>query len=107
MTPTGGKHLLQMRMAGKRPPGFIVVTEDRQIARNARSRDLYPLVFDEGCAYDWTLIHGLNVHVCTHLMREKTSAVCRAIFDAEPLTLHCTHYRDDPLHEAVIPYATR
>lgn len=103
----GGNRLIEMRMAGARPPGFIVVTEDRQVARNARARGLYPLIFDPKETDDWTVVRGLNVRVCTNLRREQIQATTAVIFHAEPLTLACTYYDDDPRHETVIPYAAR
>lgn len=107
MMPIGGKTLFEMRMQGARPPGFIVVTESREVARNARQRELYPLIFEEGKAYDWTLLRGLQVRICTHLRREKVAPICASIFEAEPLTLACTYYNDDPEHDTVIPHAVR
>lgn len=102
MMPVGGKTLIAMRSQGLRPPGFIVVTEDRELARNARSKELYPLVFDPAEVYDWRLLHGLTAHVLTYLKREQVAKVCAGIFDAQPCALYASYYNDDPLFEVVI-----
>lgn len=106
--PIGGKTLEAMRQKGKRPPGFILVTEARDIAANYRKRDIYPLVFEPEKAYDWTVIHGLDVQFVTRLPRGAVGSTCLAILNAAPRTLYATyHGRHEIEKDAVIPHAAR
>lgn len=104
----GGRALELMRQGGKRPPGFIVVTECRAIASRNRKRDLYPLVFEPGKTYDWRVIHGLDVRLVTWLRRDEVAPVCMEILESGPLTFNATYYTENSVeHDHVIPYATR
>jgi hypothetical protein len=102
MMPIGGATLAEMRRQGLRPPGFIVVTEDRALATNARSKALYPLVFEPGKDYDWRVVHGLWVHVFSYLKREQVAPICAGIFDVAPSRLGVRYYNDDPEREVII-----
>lgn len=96
-----------MRERGARPPGFIVATEDARIARNARNRGLYSLVFDPEKPQDWRSIHGLWVGLITYLPREKVSHVCQAILEAEPSMFGATYYGKHDIEHDRILSATR
>lgn len=91
MKPFGADTLEQMRMQGKRPAGFIVVTECPGIARTARQRGFYPLTFSAGKEYDWRAVRGLRVQVVTKLKREAVASICLGIMDAEPENFGVTY----------------
>lgn len=103
MTPIGGKTLVRMRMQGKRPPGFVVVTESPLVATHFRNplRSMHVLMFDPAQDYDWRVIHGLDVGLITELPREKVTSLCAAIFAAEPSRFHA-HYHATDEHDLVI-----
>jgi hypothetical protein len=105
MTPSGGNELARMRHRGKRPPGLIWVTEDPEIARVARARGFFVLMFEPGNTYDWTVGHRLDLAVVTNLNREKAAPICTAIMAAEPLSF-CASYRTEGERDVVIPYGT-
>lgn len=98
----GAPALIAMRLRGIRPPGMVVVTESQDIARNARQRDLYPLVFDPDVEEDWRLIHGLNVGLCTRLERPQVASVCIAILNAEPRRFGVTYLGEEVEHDTII-----
>jgi hypothetical protein len=99
----GAKHLESMRHAGKRPPGFVVLTESKFIAKNARNRELYPLIFDPEKTQDWRIIHGLWVGLVTYLPREKVAPICQEILNAGPSCFGITYlgYKEIE-HERVV-----
>lgn len=100
---TGGKTLIDMRRSGVRPPGMVIVTESGEIARNARQRDLYPLVFSLESEEDWRLVHGLNVGLCTRLDRPKVAPICMAILEARPRLFGVTYLGGEEIeHETII-----
>lgn len=103
MTPSGAAELARMRFAGKRPAGFIVVTEAKEVARRAVKGGFHPLVFDPSKDYDWRVVKSLDVAVVTRLKRDAVAQTCRAIFDADPHSF-CVTYDDGKTfeHEAVI-----
>jgi hypothetical protein len=101
--PVGGRQLASMRMARKRPPGFIVVTEDRDLARNARKDGFHVLTFDPAESYDWRMVHGLDVGLVTRLERAAVSATCLAILDVQPQAFHAHYFtRLGPEHDRII-----
>jgi hypothetical protein len=91
MKPFGADTLERMRMQGKRPAGFIVITECRDIARTARERGLYPITFTAGKAYDWRAVKGLRVQVVTKLRREAVASICLGIMESEPENFGVTY----------------
>lgn len=107
MKPHGAVQLEQMRFAGKRPPGFIVVTECRGIAKTARRRGFYPLVFTPGEAHDWRSLKGLRVRIITKLARAALASTCIDIVGADPGTFAVTYsdHRNSLEHEWVIDAA--
>lgn len=105
MIPVGAKSLLRMRMAGKRPQGFVVVTESPAIAKHFRNplRDMHVIVFDPEKDYDWTVLHGLPVGFITNAERSLVAKTCAAIFDAGPSRLHAHyHGRYETEHDWII-----
>jgi hypothetical protein len=101
--PRGADQLERMRLSGKRPAGFIVVTEDADIARNARQQDFCSLVFDPAAAHDWRALKGLDVRLVTNLARSAAAPACLAIVDADPVTFCATYFsRHDIEHDWVI-----
>jgi hypothetical protein len=110
MIASGAKHLGNMRVAGKRPPGFVVVTDSREIAENARQRDLYPVVFEPGARYDWRVLHGLDVRLVTCLQRAEVAEICQHILEVNPATFHATYFGEhETEHDTIIgeAYAAR
>lgn len=103
----GARTLTELRMAGFRPPGFVVVTECRQIAGNARSRGFYALIFDPEKKADWRLIRALDVALCTKLKRDKAAPVCQQILEFAPRSFSATYYGSEIEHDTVISYAAR
>lgn len=81
--PIGGKTLELMRLKGKRPPGFIVVTESKEIASFYRNplRAIFVLRIEPGESYDWRVVHGLDVLVDTELDRPAVAPMCQALLD--------------------------
>lgn len=91
MTPIGGKYLADMRLAGKRPPGAVWVTDCREVAKRVRERiHSYPLIVDFDKAYDMSVLHALDVALWTETPRQKAAGVCQAIMEAEPRTFTVT-----------------
>lgn len=91
MTPIGGKYLADMRLAGKRPPGAVWVTDHREVARRVRDRiHSYALIVDFEQTYDMRLLHGLDVALWTETPRQKAAGVCQAILEADPRSFTVT-----------------
>lgn len=102
----GAVTLRQMREKGLRPPGFVVVTESKAIAKNARERGLFPLVFDPDKPDDWRLIHGLWVGLITYLPREKVAPIAQGILGAEPWQFGITYFGKYAVeHERIVSAA--
>lgn len=103
MTPAGFATLARIRLSGKRPRGFIVVTEAKDIASTARRRDLCPLVFEPGKSYDWRVLKALDVRLITRLKRDTVAPVCMAILEADPRSFWATYDDGEAFeHEWVI-----
>jgi hypothetical protein len=107
MIPGRGRELIAMRLASKRPPGFVVVTEHHAIAERFRHPrcGMFALTFNPGESYDWRMLHGLDVRVITELERPLVAPLCQAILGIEPTTLYVTYrgkYADE--YDAIIPY---
>lgn len=103
--PYGGRDLVEMRSKGKRPPGFIAVTERKDVAASFGRRGLFALTFQPGRDYDWTLLHGLDVAIVTWLPREKVTDMCVAILAVAPRSFNATyHGKYETEHDHVIPY---
>jgi len=93
-------------MRGARPLGMVIVTESRDIARNARQRDLYPVLFNPDQTEDWRVLHGLNVGLCTYLDRAKVVRTCQEILAAEPRAFAVTYFGGAEIeHERIVDAA--
>lgn len=105
MIPVGGTRLVELRSKGKRPPGFIAVTERRDVAASFTRRGMFALSFDPGRDYEWTVLHGLDVGFVTWLPREKVTAICMAILAVAPRSFNATyHGKYETEHDHVLPY---
>ncbi|GEM_PF-6970684 len=76
--------LKRMRLAGKRPPGPIFVTDDFGTAQRARNLGLYSVRFKPGETCDWRVLRALSVIVSTTGRREAVAPVMAAIFEQAP-----------------------
>lgn len=84
VVPGGGRRLLEMRRIRKRPPGFIVVTERRDVAERARKMGCFPLMVEAGKSYDFSMVYGLWVVFLTHMTLEHSAPIASAILAADP-----------------------
>jgi hypothetical protein len=91
--PSGGKTLELMRLKGKRPPGFVVITESSKIASHYRNplRSIFVLRIEPGKSYDWRVVHGLDVLVDTELDRSTVAPMCQALLEVGPKSFR-VHY---------------
>ncbi len=106
MKPRGAEQLEQMRHTGKRPMGPIFVTESPDIAKNARQRGLYPLLFDPEKTDDWRALRSLDVHLLTKLDRPAVASVCMAIADANPSAFYATYFGKYEIEHDTVIHAT-
>lgn len=98
--------LERMRFAGKRPAGFIVVTESREIAFSARRHGFLPIVFNPAKPHDWRVLKALDVALVTRLKREQVAQACVDVMDADPRSFVVTYDDGETCqHETV--YAPR
>lgn len=103
--PAGGKTLAALRQQRKRPEGFIVVTDDRSVARHFRNplRSMCVLTFEPGKVYDWRVLHRLDVALITSSKREDVADICRAILEVEPLSFAANYHGDPVPRDVIIP----
>ena len=109
MSP-GFRELVAMRLAGKRPPGFVVVTEVDDIARHFRHphRSMCALIFKPGETYDWRLLHALDVAIVTRLDRAAVAPLCQDLLEIEPRSFAVTYNGEHGAeYDAIIPYGSR